>query len=1135
MNINRSIRKAAVFSPALLLLGASAFGQDSDDGEEIFELSPFTVEASDATGYRATSTLAGTRIRSELEDIATSISVVTQELLDDTNSTNAEDILVYTTGTEVAGIGGNFTSFDISGSSGQINDQATRNSALSDTRIRGLAGADRARDYFRSDIPFDSYNTERIEINRGSNAVLFGLGSPAGIINNALKQAQFQDRSEVGISFGSYGSYRGTIDLNRVLIEDEFAVRISSVYDHENFQQDPAEQIDQRIYATAKYSKDLFDASDSSIGKTTIRASYEGGINNANKPRTVPVTDLITPWFEPWDVDVLGTLNLPVKITWDGAAQGTNVWPRGPVEDPNNPYVDNARLSHHVIDGYFRGPSIIYEGPNNASPSDPFGNGVIGRQGVSNRVVPNGSGGFSTGVFMGPTNLNTALRDIRPALPYAAFYSSPTLSDRSIFDFQEQLIDGPNKYEDYDFDAYNLFLEQMLFNNKAGFEIGFAKETMNQDYAGLLQSGSRTGLSIDINTVLMDGTPNPNFGRPLVSGSGYWGGSEAEREAMRATFFADFDFTESDNGIVRWFGKHTFTTLYSDSSEEIFSFSGVPLTSGRDNIWGRSQGIADSHGRRVSTVHYLGDSLASASTAAGANISRIVEVQMPNAALASSGQFRLAGNGQNNELAPQGTFTTTGLTFIDNPINGASRTRRDVESLAAVLQSRFLNDNLVATVSWREDDLDSRARGAPERDIDGVIIPDFPLTDDDPLLNKDSTVNYGVVLKTPRGWLENMEAVSGFNLHYTESENFQPARIRFNPDGSVIGSPTGETTDYGFTLGFFDDAFIVRTTWYETSQVNVGASGVPSLNRLAGIHGDVLTFTAQGDNPNLDPSDPGPEFDFDEDGNIDLDYQSPPQEFLDRVGFTWDPVNGSQLTGGIPASAVQDLVTEGVEIELVYNPTENWNIMFNAFQQEAISNNAAATFREFLDVPVYDLDGNGSLESTWEDAYLGTYKDIVAGTSLNTVELSAQNFFNSLKRVEALDGQLNPELREWRFNFITNYRFTEGRLAGWNVGGAMRWEDEAAIGYALAEISPGDFNIDVSRPFFGGTETNIDAWVGYKTKILDDRVDWGIQLNIRNLLDEDDLIPIRANPDGSHVGWRIPTPMEWSIRNTFSF
>ncbi|HEY9153512.1 MAG TPA: TonB-dependent receptor plug domain-containing protein, partial [Opitutaceae bacterium] len=80
------------------------------DKDESVVLSPFVVSASeDAGSYSATSTLAGTRVRTDLRDTASAISVVTQQFLQDTGATNAADLLVYTPSTEVGGIGGNFS------------------------------------------------------------------------------------------------------------------------------------------------------------------------------------------------------------------------------------------------------------------------------------------------------------------------------------------------------------------------------------------------------------------------------------------------------------------------------------------------------------------------------------------------------------------------------------------------------------------------------------------------------------------------------------------------------------------------------------------------------------------------------------------------------------------------------------------------------------------------------------------------------------------------------------------------------------------------------------------------------------------------------------------------------------------
>lgn len=64
------------------------------DGE-VVELSPFLVEAGEDSGYTATETLAGTRIRTNLSDVAASINVVTQQFLQDIAATNVEDVLAY--------------------------------------------------------------------------------------------------------------------------------------------------------------------------------------------------------------------------------------------------------------------------------------------------------------------------------------------------------------------------------------------------------------------------------------------------------------------------------------------------------------------------------------------------------------------------------------------------------------------------------------------------------------------------------------------------------------------------------------------------------------------------------------------------------------------------------------------------------------------------------------------------------------------------------------------------------------------------------------------------------------------------------------------------------------------------------
>ena len=200
----------------------------SDDMDsDVYILSPFVVQSSEDMGYRADATLAGTRIRTELKDVGSAISVVTEQFMSDTGSTKAEELLVYATNTEVAGIQGSFTG---GGSGAYIDNSAQRIRPNQSTRVRGLTSADNTRDFFLTDIPWDSYNVSRIDLQRGPNAILFGLGSPAGIINASVDGAAFEDSVKLETRIGSYGSNRASLNINRVILPDELAIRVAGLY-----------------------------------------------------------------------------------------------------------------------------------------------------------------------------------------------------------------------------------------------------------------------------------------------------------------------------------------------------------------------------------------------------------------------------------------------------------------------------------------------------------------------------------------------------------------------------------------------------------------------------------------------------------------------------------------------------------------------------------------------------------------------------------------------------------------------------------------------------------------------------------------------------------------------------------------
>lgn len=219
-----AVRKGAADPNALRAAPARASDRPLNESAvaEIVQLSPFEVTV-DNKGYYASSALSGTRTKSNIDDLASSISVVTKAMLEDTAATDLNDIFLYEANTEGTG---NFTAFQMD-RSGNIDDrvQSTPQSA---NRIRGLGSANMALGNFSTSLPLDTYNIDSAEISRGPNSNLFGLGGSGGSVNMNPAVARL-DRasSRVQLTADSYGGRRSTFDLNRpVLFIDEVGVQL---------------------------------------------------------------------------------------------------------------------------------------------------------------------------------------------------------------------------------------------------------------------------------------------------------------------------------------------------------------------------------------------------------------------------------------------------------------------------------------------------------------------------------------------------------------------------------------------------------------------------------------------------------------------------------------------------------------------------------------------------------------------------------------------------------------------------------------------------------------------------------------------------------------------------------------------
>ncbi len=253
-------------------------------------LSPFEVRTDKDTGYAASSTLAGSRLNTDLKDTPAAISVMTKDFLDDIGAINVAEALVYGLSTER-----DFSDFTGNGF----------NAVDVTFQMRGFVGASLGRNYFGWFGSSDSYNVERLDFSRGPNSILFGIGGPGGIVNTTTKQARIgRDRNELGLRVGSWNDYRATLDLNRT-IGKKLAVRLNLLW-HERETWREFEFYDRQGAA--------FAATYRPFKNTTIRLDGEYADIKENRAQPWPAADRLSPWLN---------AGRPISQTFGQAVTGT--------------------------------------------------------------------------------------------------------------------------------------------------------------------------------------------------------------------------------------------------------------------------------------------------------------------------------------------------------------------------------------------------------------------------------------------------------------------------------------------------------------------------------------------------------------------------------------------------------------------------------------------------------------------------------------------------------------------------------------------------------------------------------------------------------------------------------------------
>jgi outer membrane receptor protein involved in Fe transport len=878
------------------------------EAEEPTVLSPFVVDAAEDKGsYHAESTLAGTRVRTDLKDVASAISVVTAQFLQDTGAKNAEDLLVYTPSTEVAGLRGNFSG--VAGSA-----VVQENTIDTSTRVRGLDSADNTRDYFLTDIPWDSFDVGRVDLQRGPNSILFGTGSPAGIINTSTDGAAFNNAYNITNRFDEYGSLRDSVSINQELIPGVLAIRLAVLQDDEKYEQSPAFQNTSRYYGAFRFDPKLFGKD----SHTSIRGNFEKGHQTSNNPRDIPPTDEITPWFSS-SLTIGGVTNPGYNKLTENQFSNSNVTAQG----NNTPGASGGPESANYFElgGFSQGrsywPDVInyYEATPLALNTIP---GALAPSGTPIKVItaqantglaPGGTiAGISTyrpdavppfsliADYIGGNDTISGGNEPFKTIPGGVYYNDKVITDTSIYDFYKELLDGPNKHEWKSWTAFNLALDQSFFDDRLAFELSYDQQTYTEGQDSWLE-GENYAINVDVNVTYADGTPNPNVGRPYVANATSGGEannyqSTTTRTTYRFTPVVELRSTDffSSPTLTYVLGKSVLTGLYEKntvvaSTYQFAEFATTPdytTSNFAGNTAATGAANTENSNRSYEFLAYIGPSLQNASTAAGSHLNNLNYVIAPpeheetlNFNSTWNKPTDPSAPGYVNPAAPYTyTSTTTGTTtnvstqqnnpanyvgwteqqisymFASNPndlpdlISSASRTRYTDESQGITWQAYFLGGDLVPSLGWRKDKVTNYQTNALQDANTGFVSLNYPDNLQSRTDVSGTSKTWGGVYHFPKSIMSKLPGDMTFSVLLNRSENFKPDAARLSVAGLPIPNASGTTTEYGFVVTGLSDKVTLKVDWFKTIVKNASL-GETNGNSIAGL-GSNAYFIADG-------------------------------------------------------------------------------------------------------------------------------------------------------------------------------------------------------------------------------------------------------------------------------------------------
>ena len=1135
---------ACTMAPALHAQTATPV-KPNEANEEVVILSPFEV-VSATKGYFASNTMSGTRLNSKIEDLGQSITVMTKEQMSDFGMLDINDVFDYMASTEGTN---SYSQFDTD-RTGAVVDQVSLNPNNAN-RVRGIGNANVAFNNIQTSgrVPVDPLWMDSLELSRGPNANIFGLGNAAGTVNQTPATANLsRNFSKVEVRGDSYDGWRASIDVNRELIKNKLAARASYANQHTGFVRKPS-------------------------GEDARRLSFQV------KARPFKNTTLSGSWYNYKNASVRSNFTTPRDYFTNWINAGQPAW---------NPITGLVTLANGKV--YGNGNVLGSTTPYTSTPS--FFSGVdkrstfrIGAPGETpSWVLPRYTSGAAAATDPFASQTGVGLLYTLPTQPYSAtqqpLWNSliNAISDRAIYDYAKINLNANNKAWD-NVNTYMAQLDQIILNTpkqtlalQATFMRENAKRLENQPFGPASVNSAQGQIIVDVNKVNLDGSPNPYFGRPYLRAEGYYLRDRPLLwDTTRAQVVYRLDFSHNE-GWSKWLGTQQLLGYdeYKDQQNRRYTYRRAPT--GTNLAWEQKY-------RGLKTLMGNGGT---------SNTNPAYPITPGNFAQLAEQYFVGSTPGGGIEYAPSffpegasipfvwGSSATTmnkdatTVGFIPSPDSGggAANVQEIVKTTGGVLQSTFLDGRLVGTFGLRQDKVYDRnaplATFTPDLHDYDFAASDRWVGPWRPATGKTKTSSIVArplrdlkFLRPQAGGGASVsrflaEAVSSLSLTYNRSDNFIAQGPAYDLYLKPLPNQTGTSKDLGFWMTMLDGRVSIRYTHFVTKQRNLRNGDITTmLQRLFHYEGfgstDAFNLRSQvigwlGGSPT--------------DAQIAAAFKMPVERYTALTAL--------QASGAYAAS--MDMESKGDELELNFNPTRNWTVSASVTKTQVINTAVGSEVDDYLAerMPIWlnmedprftrANDPTGTIPTGATGHLLWWY---ILGPTFNTAAgysstaSAASTFAGNMNAPMAVFRQMvgrpRPQVREYSAKFNTKYNLsgiTDNRiLKNMSVGGSLRRASKGAIGFYGLGYDPAKdlklpantmLQLDPKRPVYAPPETYVDLFASYKTKLFSDRIRAAFQLNVKNVQENGGRLQATSTfPDGTASTYRIVDPRQFILSASF--